>query len=352
MANEDTTFTPPCVGRIVRGHPGKLVDKINLDTKQPVRKADGSVVQIVTFGVAYAKADFMQHIWPWFEAETKKGFPNGIPPRMSWKYKDGDTDVDSKQQPLRNRPGYAGCYVVNFQSELPNPPPLFVRNPQTGAWDQLPASGMKCGDYVAMEFNISCHVPNNVAHTPSLYVNPRAVMLIGQGEEIISMAAVDPNTSFAGVANLALPPGATAPGGPPPMPTGLPGAPTGMPAMPGAPQPGYPAPAVPTMPPAATPGAPATYPPHTGFIPGQPAPAAPAAPQPGYPAPAVPTMPPAAPAPVDPMQAAMAAGWQAHPQAPGHFYLGQEVLTATDLAARFAAPAPAAPGYPGSMPPR
>lgn len=63
----------------------------------------------------------------------------------------------------------------------------------------------------------------------------------------------------------------------------------------------------------------------------------------GPPANVVPMV-PAAPAPV---AAFPPAGWVAHPQAPGHFYSGQEVLTEADLRARFApVAAPAAPVAP------
>lgn len=66
-----------------------------------------------------------------------------------------------------------------------------------------------------------------------------------------------------------------------------------------------------------------------------------AAPAPS-PIPMPPPLPPAAPAPapvaVDPLQAAAAAGWQAHPQSPGWFYLGQEVISEADLRGRFAGP--------------
>lgn len=69
--------------------------------------------------------------------------------------------------------------------------------------------------------------------------------------------------------------------------------------------------------------------------------AAPAAPSvPSVPAaPAVPSAPAVPAAPVPPVEAPFPPeGWTAHPQSPGYFYQGQEVLTEADLRARFAAP--------------
>lgn len=85
--------------------------------------------------------------------------------------------------------------------------------------------------------------------------------------------------------------------------------------------------------------------------PSAPAPTPPAAPTASGPdaATTAPSAPPAPPAPVvahDPMAAAQADGWAVHPQSAAHYYRGQEVVTDTDLAARYPAPAPVAPTPP------
>jgi hypothetical protein len=114
-------------------------------------------------------------------------------------------------------------------------------------------------------------------------------------------------------------------------------------AAPGAPAPaGVPTPNAPPAP-AATGAVPAA-----GWGAGAGAPA-PTQPWTGAAAPAAPTAPPVAPpppfTPAPPPPAAAAfppPGWTPHPAAPGHFYMGQEVLTEADLRARYAAP-PAPP---------
>lgn len=65
----------------------------------------------------------------------------------------------------------------------------------------------------------------------------------------------------------------------------------------------------------------------------------------------IPTPPPLAPvAAPAPVVAFPPEGWQAHPQAPGYFYCGQEVLTEADLRARVAQPAPPAAMAPPPAP--
>ena len=64
-------------------------------------------------------------------------------------------------------------------------------------------------------------------------------------------------------------------------------------------------------------------------------------------APAVPSAPAVPAAPVPPVAAPFPPeGWTTHPQSPGYFYQGQEVLTEADLRARVAAPAVASSEVP------
>jgi hypothetical protein len=215
------------VGRMVWGHPAKLQDRKDPRTKQTILK-DGKPVQQAAFGVAFPKADFQRDCWPFMAQEAATGYPNGVPPRFSWKYVDGDT-IDSKGQPYNLREGYAGCYVLTIANGFAAP--LYIRNPQNGLWQQLAPEGIKCGDYVALGLSAKVNVATGT-DTPSLYINPTAVLLIGYGSEILSQSAVDPNALFANK-QFALPPGASAqpmtPQGA--MPQGMPGQPMQQPGM-------------------------------------------------------------------------------------------------------------------------
>ena len=199
-------------GRIVWGNPAKAQIKKDQQTKQPILR-DGQPVQQWAFGVAFPKAHFQQHIWPALAQEAAAGYPNGTPRNFSFKYVDGD-GVDNKGQPYSNREGYAGHIVLTVSTEA-FAPPIFKRNAQ-GTFDQVPAEGIKTGDYVALGLNIKVNVPTNPTHTPGLYINPLAIELVGYGTEIHSVGAVDPNALF-GAHQYQLPAGASAT---PPVATG------------------------------------------------------------------------------------------------------------------------------------
>jgi hypothetical protein len=255
MATECTTG----VGRIVYGNPGKAVDKT--DQKGVKILKDGQPIKQWSFGIAFPKAEFERDIWPAMASEIAAGFPNGTPPQFAMKYKDGDTGIDRNGKPLRDRDGYAGCYVLSVSTEA-FAPPIFKLNDR-GTYDQFDPTGIKTGDYVALGLNFVVNVPSDRTHTPSLYVNPTMVIFVGYGAPIISAAAVDPNQTLAG-RTFALPPGASAtpiggtpvaglpgaapaplPGGPAPV---MPGAPLAAPMAPPPPAPAPIAPAGPTRP--------------------------------------------------------------------------------------------------------
>jgi hypothetical protein len=256
MSEKGIDFITPA-GRLVWGHPAKSQIKKHQDGAmkgQPVIR-DGKQVEVWSFGVAFNKAEFQRDIWPIMSQEAATGYPAGIPPRFAWKYQDGD-GIDSKGQPFNQREGYAGCYVLTFSSELMATPIFKLEN---GAYRQLDPKEIKTGDYVSVGGNVKVNVAVGT-NTPSLYVNPRAVELVGYGTEIVGQGAADPNALFGGRVHQ-LPPGASAvpvmsPGG-----VGMPGtapmqpamtAPGGMPGAPVAPmQPAFtpPAPVAPMAPP-------------------------------------------------------------------------------------------------------
>jgi hypothetical protein len=212
------------VGRIVWGNPGRSQVKKHQDGQlkgQPVLK-DGQPVQQWAFGVAFPKADFQTSIWPSMAQEAASGYPQGVPPRFSWKYQDGD-GVDSAGKPFNQREGYAGCFVLTVSTEAFAPPIFKFEN---GAYRQMKPEEIKCGDYVALALSLKVNVATGT-NTPSLYINPIAIEHVGYGQEIQSVGAVDPNAVFGGQ-QRALPPGASATPLAPAAGTGMPGTMPGM----------------------------------------------------------------------------------------------------------------------------
>ena len=260
MAIEFTT----CVGRIVWGNPSVARQRMD-DNNQPVVRANGEKAMQWAFGVAFTKAEFQQYVWPYLAQEAATAFPQGTPPSFSWKMTDGDT-VDSKGVPFNQREGYAGCMILAISTEL-QAPPIFKFNGTK--YDQVPPEGIKCGDYVAVGLDVRVNVPTDPKKKSGLYVNPKAIELVGYGTQIVSQGQADPMSLFKG-AQHALPAGASA------TPIGGNGA-VGMPGM------GMPAMQQPVM----QPGMPMQQP---AMQPGMPAPAhdfvqgAPAMQQPGMPA--------------------------------------------------------------------
>lgn len=189
-------------GRIVWGHPLKSQPKVD-QQKQPVIR-NGVQVQQWAFGVAFDKAVFQQSIAPMMQAEVATKYPNGTPPQFSWKIKDGDS-VDRKGVPYANRPGHAGCIILTVSTEAFAPPVLKPNG--AGGWIQMNEQEIKCGDYVALVIDAVVNVPTNASHTPGLYINPKAVIFCGYGEEIKPIASFDP--SSIPQVQYQLPPGAS-----------------------------------------------------------------------------------------------------------------------------------------------
>lgn len=246
MADYGTEFTSP-LGRIVYGHPAKMQDKTDPQTKQPKIGADGQRIKQISFGLAIPK-DQCGAMWAAMQAEAAKGYPQGIPGNFSWKLKDGD-GVDREGKPYSQREGYAGCYILAISSEL-QAVPMYVF--QNGAYMQLQPDQLKCGDYVTVGLNFKVNVPRDRTHTPGLYVNPLSVLLMFEGDEIKSGYQADPNALFGQQQpQYAMPAGArpVGAGGPvgqvPPPGAGMPGM---TPQMPGAGMPMQPAPVAPPPP--------------------------------------------------------------------------------------------------------
>jgi len=369
MSEKINYLTP--VGRMVTGDLFKP-NTTNMDGSPLLVKSGpqkGQPGQQFVCGLAFPKTDpafyewYCKHIdaparkaWPqWFngpinqnDANYKLG-PIGQPqcthPAMSLKIRDGD-GIDGVGKPNNLKEGYAGHWVLVASSSFA-PGVYYVGQYPPQHKGITDPNLVRRGWYYRMGGTIES---NNNPQKPGLYVNLNMVDLCAQGQEIVS--GPDAATVFGG-APVNLPAGAIAlPAGgfPPAASGGAPGAPL-APVAPGTPM----APQAPTSPPGTAGSVPAVPGSVAPVAPG--APAAPGAPvyvQPNPAAMAVPgaAMPPMPAAPVAPA-APMAtpfppAGWQAHPTAPGYYWMGTEVLTEADLRARFpAAPAtPVAPAAP------
>lgn len=289
-------------GRFIMGDLMKKGDKDAKGAPIPVEK------QRYFFGVAVPKGSpGLNELWgqlynlaatdyanvPLVMMQISKGLRE--PSDFSWKIEDGDWPVYDKAtgQVKPQSELTKGCMIFKFGTQF-----------EIGACNvegrDISRADIKRGDYVDVLFDSTINGNND--HTAGIYLNPKAIRLLGYGEAIT--AGLPASAAFAGKA-------AHVPVGASQMPTagGI-----GMPPVPGA------------APPMGMPGVSAAALPPMG-------------------APPAPPPPPAPPAQFPP------AGWTAHPSAPGFYYAGQEVLSEADLRARFTAPAPAPMGHvPAGMP--
>lgn len=280
------------VGRIVWGNPLKPQNKTDNDGKVILK--EGQPIPVYAYGLAIPKADFGPTSAAMSQAAT--GIPGADQPGFAWKLKDGDTALDAKGKPLRDKPGYAGCYVISISTEVRELAQVY-KQVSPGNYVAMGPEEIKTGDYVRTKLDIVGHgaAPGVRGAKAGLYLNPLGTEFVGYGEAIFS--GPDANEMFGGAPAPALPPGASAT----PTPSGnFPGAPTA---------------AAPMVPTAAAPG-PVPGNPTPGFAPGAaPVPASPAGPVPTAPGPTafpssgpVPT-PAAAPVPAhDVVAAAMPGG--------------------------------------------
>ncbi len=197
MAIEKLTLP---VGRMVWGSATKSQIKKNYTTKQPVLK-DGKTVDTWAFGIAIERNKFYNEIFPMLQAEVARLYPQGTHPDFSWKLTDGDTAIDDKGRPYREREGYAGHVVINISTEAFAPDIYKFEN---GAYRKLEAHECKTGDYYAVNVNIKAHNENK----GGLYFNPNMLELVGYGTEIVGRGA-DPMEAFGGKQHQ-LPAGASA----------------------------------------------------------------------------------------------------------------------------------------------
>lgn len=267
MSKDGVIMTTP-VGRVIWGSVCIPRAKTHQDGAQKGQKIidpqTGQPIMEISFGLAIPKEthlrqlhagnpqleqivavnSFEHAVWPVMQGEIGTTYPHGVPQRFAYKFKDGDTAMSSETppKPLREREGYAGHIVLSYTQRITDdwaPPPIFKFNPATNRYDTLAAGDVKCGDYFAIGTHFKCE-PVTGTNTPSIYVNPKGIELVGYGTAIVSQSVVDPTQMFGGAQRM-LPAGASM------TPTQQPGAPTmpgmgaqpaaaGMPAaMPGAP---------------------------------------------------------------------------------------------------------------------
>lgn len=290
MSTTKQEFLTP-VGRLVQGDPFEKQTK-NMNG-QPLVTQSGQPTQKYFVGVAFAKTDAaFGAFYQLLVNAARQGFPQlfnaqgeCVNRAFSWKLVDGD-GVDTNGQPNNRKEGFAGHWVVRFQSSFP-PKCYYAGRYQPHEQIKDP-NVIRRGYYVRVSGTIE---PNANPQKPGLYVNLNMVELAAQGVEIVSGPDAGAVFGAAPVANL--PAGATAlpgNGGAPQMPAmpGMPQMPQ-MPQMPAMPQ----QPAAPQMP--AMPAMPVM--PNPAFAAGPGAPAMPGMPQMPAPpqAPQMPAPPPAGP---------------------------------------------------------
>lgn len=284
MSQTDILFPP---SRLIGG---SLYTGVTKDDKgQPLTFSDGSPRTQYSFGIAIPKGQ-EQH-WnqtPW-GAKLWQAGASAWPaihqtPTFAWKVKDGDSTVPNKKG---NRPcdqeGHPGHWIVWLSGSFA---PRITKD--QGRTEFIEPNAVKPGYWVEVFANTAS---NNRNDSPGMYLNYSVINFVGYDTEIQLANAVD----------------ATAVG------FGQQAAPAHVSAAP-----------VATM---QQPPAPAAAPivaSQTGEA--SVAPAAPIQPHTAYMAPAAPAAPVAAPFPP--------AGWTAHPDAPGYFYRGQEVLSEAQLRAQ------------------
>lgn len=225
------------VGRLVQGDPFEAQTKNKAG--QPLVTKSGQPTQRYFIAVAFPKTDqAFSALYAKLVEVARASFPHLFNaqgqctnPKFSWKLADGD-GYDDDGKPNANKPGFAGCWVLKFQSSFP-PKCFHAGRYQPHEQIQDPKA-IPRGYYVRVAGTIE---GNGDASKPGLYVNLNMVELAGGQPSDIIVSGPDASQVFGGSAPV-LPPGVAAPVLPASMPGGaMPGnlPPAMMPgAMPGA----------------------------------------------------------------------------------------------------------------------
>lgn len=258
-----TDITLP-TGRLVQGHPMDPQAKKN-DNGTPKMQADGVTPLMETFiAVAIAKAgeqDWKQTAWgQQIAAQAAADWPNGEynRPDFAWKIIDGDSAVPNKRGvPWNSLEGFPGHWVVRCATTFGVP--CYYPGRLTAVDQIQDKTAIKRGDYVSVSVSVKGNGP--VSQSPGLYLNPRGLLLVRAGQEIVSASAFDAGSAFANVDASALPPGAQVDPNIPAPGAAAPGVPPQAPAAAGvAPAPDFLQPQVATPPAPPAPPTPPTPP--------------------------------------------------------------------------------------------
>lgn len=140
--------------------------------------------------------------------EGQKAFPNGQwqHPDFAWKIVDGDSTIPNKTTGVKPcaRPGYAGCWVLNFSTTQAKDHMLLPRlvNRKGDREDALEKPGaIKLGYYIAVFGSVE---GNMATQQPGVYMNYNIISFQGFGEEIV----LGPDPKTVGFDKLELPAGA------------------------------------------------------------------------------------------------------------------------------------------------
>jgi hypothetical protein len=289
-------FNTP-VGRLVQGSV-KLEHQTDMRTKQKKFDADGSAEMAVFFAVAFPKVlpNGQQNtefgaLWAQMVAAAAEAWPQFVKPdgtctnpKFSWKFQDGD-GVDDSGQSVANKPGFAGHYIIKFQTSYP------VRCFYEGKFAaheeiQNPEQVIKRGYWVRVFGEMKSNMADlTKQQVPGIAIYPKLISFVERGDEIVS--GPDAQAAFGAAAIGWRPPASANPVG---MPT------PGQPVMPGQPAMQMPPAGNPTQP--VTPGAAVRMP----AMPGAGLPAMPGAGLPAMPGAGAPTMPMLPGAPMQQMQ--------------------------------------------------
>ena len=199
MANKGRTVMVQ--GRIIWAVGGSVFKGkpvTNKQTNQP--KLDKNNVPLVQrgFGLAIDKSIFqvqanmapggVGEFWQALYDEAWTLYPDRqVPKNFAWKRIDGDTDTDETGRPWNTKQGYAGHIVLPCTTNVNI---NFYKYNAALQKPELVNDGIKVGDYVQVQLNISAHPPvkanDGSMGKPGLYLNPLAVLFLAPGEAIVT----------------------------------------------------------------------------------------------------------------------------------------------------------------------
>ena len=192
-------------GRIVMGHPIKRFAKTD-NTDKPVLMADNvTPVTQVYFSLAVPKGqetDWKQT--PWGQTIHSIGLTayKDMTNRhdFSWKVEDGDSQIPNKKGRKNcDTEGHKGHWIIKCTTQLDVPVyPVGKYTP----FDRITGENdVHTGDYYMVCINVADNTDKNgqPAQSPGVYLNPRGVVYLRKGEQIIGENQFDAASVFGGM---------------------------------------------------------------------------------------------------------------------------------------------------------